>query len=85
MGDVKQFPNLQAELRDAMVAGLRLQADAIEQGIDDFDGLVLIGYYRETEEVEPFPIGLKSSELSWAGLQLQNWALSEHYESFSED
>lgn len=85
MGDVKQFPNLQAETREAMAAGLRLQADAIEQGIDDFDGLLLVGYYRDTEEVEPFPIGLKNSEMSWIGTQLQNWALSEHYESLSDD
>lgn len=85
MADIRQFPNLKAETREAMVAGLRLIADAIKQGIDEYDGIVVCGYYRETNEPDPFPLGLEDHELAWIGLQLQNWALTNHYERFEED
>lgn len=85
MGNVTQFPNLKAETREAMVAGLRLTDDAIEQGISEYDGIVIVGYYRETNEPEPFPFGLEDPELAWIGLQLQNWALTDHYESLDDE
>lgn len=85
MGDIKQFPNLRAEQQELMAHGLRTLADAIEQGIDDYDGIVVVGYYKETHEVDPMPFGLTNPETHWIGGQLINWALCDHYESFETD
>ncbi len=68
-----------------MAHGLRVMADSIEQGIHDYDGLVLVGYWRSTHEVDPLPFALSEPEQHWIVGQLQNWALTEHYESLEDD
>lgn len=85
MGDVTQFPDLGAENREAMIRGLRTLADALEQGIDDYDGVLVVGFYRGGEGLEIYPFNLYNAELSWIGQHCINEALSNHLSHYDED
>ncbi len=85
MGDVKQFPDIRAEYRELMVQGLRTMADALEQGIDDYDALLVVPYHSPSHDIEPFSFNLSNPELSWIGSQLVNWAIVDHSESYDDD
>lgn len=85
MGDVTRLPDIRSEYRELMVRGLRTIADAIEQGVDDYDAMLVVPYYSDSHEIDPHCFNLSNPELSLIGAQLVNWAIVDHSECDEDD
>lgn len=87
MGDVKSIDTGRElrERKERIVRGLRVLADQIDEGLEDYDAIPVCGYTEFDDIVTIMPYELSPMQLSWCGRQVMDHAATEHAENYADD